>query len=605
MRIVYYNQGGIGKLHMTWKDPDGVTHDTFDNYVTFFTDLETECVHEIVTQTTSFEPGTATETTTYTTLLSTFTGDDNVITTETIYVVQTPDSRTHTATATTVYAEGTGTETTTLSIATGVYTGTDDIVTSETTFFVEKPGPETTIATAITSTEFISSGESTTVTIVTTFTTTESDGEEEEIVETEIHEVMVPTIEVTLNLVWTTTEFFSTISEPTTVTHVATFLSTDDYGEEEEVIETDVEVELPSAEETITTIRTTTAFGSVTAPTTDTHVITYYTTEDEGEEEEIIETDVEVELPIAQETITTAETTTRFGSVTSQTTITHVTTYYSTNDEGEEEKVIKTDIDVELPNVEETVTTATTIFSEGEMTGTTTVSTLLTTFYTACTDGNEEAVIETEYVVEIPDVKETITSATTKYTNYPGSVPTTLTHITTFFTADANGNEGEIIETEIIVETPEHLESEIDAGDLELATSEEEEIFISSTEYTYYTGSVTSTYSTNIRTYTTTDANGNEEEVLETNYFVEIPEMTSETTVAQENSRTTNQATITIPKEDITLQEIVNLPIMSQQTTQSPPSSSSNISQYEGSGSISSGNVVSYLLGLLFATVLM
>ena len=601
MRIVYYNQGGIGKLHMTWKDPDGVTHDTFDDYVTFFTDLETECAHEIVTQTTSFEPGTATETTTYTTLVSTFTGEDDVVTTETIYVVQTPDSRTHTATATTVYTEGTGTETATYSTATGVYTGTDGIITTETTFFVEKPGPETTITTATTTTEFISTGEPTTETSVTTFTTTDSDGEEEEIVETMFEEVVMPTIDVTLNIVLTTTQFLSTLPEPTTVTQVTTYISTDDEGEEEEVIETDVEVQLPSAEETITTARTTTEFGSVTAPTTETHITTYYSTNDEGEEEEIIETDVEVELPSVQETITTAETTTEFGSVTSPTTITQVTTYYSTDKDGNEEEIVETDVQVELPSVEETITTTTTFFTEGQVTETTTISTILTTFYTTDAEGNEEEVIETEYVVEIPDVEETITTATTEYTTYPGSVLTTLTHVTTFFTTDANGNEEEIIETEIIIETPEHPESEIDAEDLELKTSELEEIFTASTEYTYYAGSVTSTYSTNIRTYTTIDANGIEEEVIETDYYVEIPETTSETTVTQDNVETAEQNTTS--NENI-IQQTSNPVIVSQQTVQSPLSSSSNISQYEGSGSLSSGNMTSYLLCLLFAILL-
>ncbi|KAG0670200.1 hypothetical protein C6P45_002673 [Maudiozyma exigua] len=604
MRIVYYNQGGIGKLHMTWKDPDGVTHDTFDNYVTFFTDLETECAHEIVTQTTSFEPGTATETTTYTTLVSTFTGDDDVVTTETIYVVQTPDSRTHTETATTVYTEGTGTETATYSTATGVYTGTDGILTTETTFFVENPGPETTITAASTTTEFISSGEPTTETVITTFLTTESDDEEEEVVQTDIHEIMIPTIDITFNLEFTTTEFLSTVSVPTTITHITTYLSTDDDGEEEEVIETDVEVELPSAEETITTAQTTTGFGSATVPTTETHVTTFYTTDDEGNEEEIIETDVEVELPSVEETVTTVQTATEFGSVTFPTTTTHVTTYYSTNEDGEEEEIIETEVEVELPSVEETVTTATTVYSEGDVTKKTTISTILSTFYTTGSEGNEEEVIETEFVVEIPDVDETITIATTEYTNYPGSVPTTLTHITTFFTTDANGNEDEIIETEVIVETLEHPESAIDAEDLEVATSEEEEIFTASTGYTYYRGSVTSTYSTKIRTYITTDANGNEEEVVETDYFVKIPETTSSITLTQDNSQITKQSKVTTSEPNRVEQETSAPTIISQQTVQSPLSSSSNISQYEGSGSLSSSNIVSSLLCLLFAALL-
>ncbi|SMN22431.1 similar to Tetrapisispora phaffii TPHA_0P00110 hypothetical protein [Maudiozyma saulgeensis] len=547
MRIVYYNQGGIGKLHMTWKDPDGVTHETFDDYVTFFTDLETECAHEIVTQTTSFEPGTATETTTYTTLVSTFTGEDDVVTTETIYVVQTPDTRTHTATATTIYTEGTDSITATYSTGTGIYTGTDGIVTTETTYYVEKPGPETTITTALTKTIYSSDAIPTTETEVVTYTTTDDDGDEEIVIETDIQEIMVPTIGITFDLLKTTTQYLS-IYTPTIATHVTTYTSTDDEGDEEEVVETDVEVELPSVDKTTTIVKTTTEFGSVTVPTT----------------------------------------------------VTHVTTYFTTDDEGDEEEVVETDIEVELPSIAETITTASTVLTEGQVTETITIATIITTYYTTDAEGEEEEVVETDYIVEIPDVYETLKTATTKYINYSGSVSTTLTHITTCFTTDANGNEEEVIETEIIVEIPEQSESVIDAEDSKLlTTSEEIEIVSSTTIFSYYTGSVTSTYSTQVRTYTTTGTNG-KEEIVETDYYVEIPKTASVLATTEERGTSVIEENTTAA--DVTIQFSTSTSsVIPKQFIQPTASSSNDLSEYTGSGSSPSCNILSYCIGLLTA----
>jgi len=403
--------------------PAGVTHETFDDYVTFFTDLETECAHEIITQTTSFEPGTATETVTYTTLVSTFTGNDDIVTTETIYVVQTPDSRSHTATSTTIYTEGTGSIIATYSTGTGVCTGTDGIITTETTYYVEKPGPETTLTTALTTTLYSTNVKPTTETNVTTFTTTtDDDGDEEEILQTEIQEIMVPTIGINIGIFQSTTQYLS-IFTPTIVTQVTTNISTDEDGEEEEVVETDV--------------------------------------------------------------------------------------------------------DLELSSVEDTITTMSTILTEGDITQTTTIATVVTIYYTTDSEGNEEEVIETDYVVEIHNVSETLLTATTEYINYSGSVTSILTHITTYFTTYSIGNKEEVIETDIIVESPNPAESVIDTEDLELETiaeeKKEEVAFSSSTIFNYYTGSVTSTCSAGVRTYNTTDVNGNEEEAIETYYYVDIP----------------------------------------------------------------------------------
>ena len=601
MRIVYYNQGGIGKLYMTWTDPEGVRHDNFDKYVTYFSDLEQVCDHEVVATTTSFKPGTATYTTTQSTMVTTYTGTDDVITTETIYVVETPgpSATATTAFATTVFTTGDHNvqETTTVSTAVGVTTGTDGIVTSETTYFVEEPEDEAsntaaiktdqnllavypTIAVTLTTLHVTTIYESdiekpTTTTEVTTYFTTDDEGAEEEVIETDVvvEEPEPTSTEYTAE----TTTVFTDIPEPTTETHVTTYFTTDEEGDEEEIIETDVVVEIPPPETTEYTAETTTVFTDVPEPTTETHVTTYFTTDEEGDEEEIIETDVVVEIPPPETTEYTAETTTEFGHVTSPTTETHVTTYYTTDDEGNEEEVIETQIEVELPSVDETVTSATTSFTVGNVSQTTTIATLVTTYYTTDAEGNEEEVIDTEYIVEIPDVEETITTATTEYINYPGSVTTTLTHVTTFMTTDAQGNEEEVVETEIIVEIPENRNTAIDAEDFNLQSDvQEEEITTAETFFTHYTGSVTSTYSTHVRMYTTTDANGNPEEVVETDFYVEIPEST---------------ATITSSTSEVAVQYSSDTAI--QSTT--------SISEYHGAAALISDSIATIVFGMLCA----
>ncbi|GMM57903.1 hypothetical protein DAKH74_045190 [Maudiozyma humilis] len=666
MRIVYYNQGGIGKLYMTWTDPQGVRHDTFDKYVTYFSDVEQVCDHEVVATTTSFEVGTATYTTTQSTIVTTYTGTDDVITTETIYVVQTPGTpaTATTAIATTVFTTGDLNlkETTTYSTATGIYTGSDGIVTSETTFYVEEPQshfssleaiptqeniqavvptiavtmptfvittvydsdiveptsttevttflstndegdeeevieteivveepePETTEYTAETTTEFTNVPEPTTKTQVTTYFTTDDEGDEEEVIETDVI-VEEPEPSTTEYTAQTTTEF-TNVPEPTTETHVTTYFTTDEEGEEEEVIETEVVVEVPEPETTEFTAETTTEFTDVPEPTTETHVTTYFTTDDNGDEEEVIETEVVVELPEPDTTQYIAETTTEFGDVTAPTTETQLTTYYTTDENGNEEEVVETEVIVEIPSAEETITSATTSFTVGDVTETTTLSTFLTTFYTTDSEGNVEEVIDTEYIVEIPDVEETVTTATTEYTNYPGSVTTTLTQLTTFMTTDAEGNLEEVVETEIIVEIPENRDTAVDAEEFTPNTvSQEEEISTAETFYTHYTGSVTSTYSTHIRTYTTTDSNGNEEEVIETDFYVEIPEST---------------VTIAPPTVQVVSQETKQPSENTIQTSELATSTTNLLSEYQGSATLVTGRIATFIVGLISAMLL-
>ena len=610
LRILFANRDYHSFLKLTFEDPNGNVFSDFTNHIFQFPDEADGCPNNIIETTTVWS-----ESYTSTTATSVYitTGTDGLVTTETLYVIATPEEKTHTQTATTVYSTGTFTDTTTVSTATGVYTGTDGIITTETTYFVEEPSTGSTVATA-TTVYSTGTGAHTTTVSTATGVTTGTDGvvttettyfvEEPETTASDSAAIYTTDKPIHPSLPFTPTPWtiltisVPSLTAPTTETIVTSFETTDSNGNTEEVTETETIVEIPESstdepepETTITTAKTTTEFGSVTEPTTETHVTTYTTTNSDGEEEEIVETDVDIEEPEPETTITTAETTTEFGSVTSPTTKTHVTTYFTTNSEGEEEEIVETDVEVELPSVGETISTSTTVYSVGTGTETTTVATKVTTYFTTNSNGEEEEVIETEYVVEVPDVETTITTATTETSTYPGSVTVTITHVTTFLTTDSNGNEEEIVETEIIVEVPEEKPQTEYITQTVGQPQEEETISTTSTINSYYTGSEVTTYSTNVRTYTSTDANGNEEEVIETDYYVLIPQSTTAPgkpqTEVQQVTRESNSA-------------------VSQYTVATTKSSTTaNMSEYHGVGSSMTNNFFTFIMGLMFTAVFM
>ena len=576
LRILFANRDYHSFLKLTFEDPNGNVYTDFTNHIFQFPDEADGCPNNIKETTTVWS-----ETYTSTTATSVYitTGTDGIVTTETLYVIATPEEKTHTQTATTVYSTGTVTETTTVSTATGVYTGTDGIITTETTYFIEEPSTGTTVSTATT---VYSTGTVTEVTTVSTATGvyTGTDG-----------------------VVTTETTYF--IEEPST-----------QESETNAVFTTSVWPALPTISVSFPDGGMHTVIvPSVTMPTTYTTVVTYETTDSDGNTEEHTATDTIIEIPEPETssdvpepetTITTAETTTEFGSVTSPTTKTHVTTYYTTNSDGEEEEIVETDVEVELPSVGETVSTSTTVYTVGTGTETTTVATKVTTYYTTNSNGEEEEVIETEYVVEIPDVETTITTAVTETSAYPGTVTTTVTHVTTFLTTDSNGNEEEIVETEVIVEIPEQTaepEEEEGVTVTEHVTQPQDEKTISTTSTinSYYTGSQITTYSTNIRTYTTTDANGNPEEVIETDYYVLIPQSTAEDAHVQTEVQQ-------VTKEHTEVQQVTkesNTAVSQQTVASSKSSTTANVSEYHGVGTSVTNNLFTFVMGLLFTTLFM
>ncbi|KAL2709706.1 GLEYA domain-containing protein [Kluyveromyces marxianus] len=130
IRIFFINRLGLGGLTVSFKDPDGVTHTTFDNYIFTVPDGEV-CPVPIVTTT---MPWTAQSTTTVTTI-GTITGQDGKPTPENIIIVKTPEVQQ----ATTVFTPWTGTTTATIATDVTTTTGADGIETVKTIYHVETP----------------------------------------------------------------------------------------------------------------------------------------------------------------------------------------------------------------------------------------------------------------------------------------------------------------------------------------------------------------------------------------------------------------------------------------------------------------------------------
>ncbi|SMN22005.1 similar to Saccharomyces cerevisiae YHR211W FLO5 Lectin-like cell wall protein (flocculin) involved in flocculation [Maudiozyma saulgeensis] len=631
IRLLYANRDYHGTLELSYEDPNGGVHTDFTEHIYQFPDEPEGCPNNIHTSTTYW---TGSYTSTFTTSVYTTTGTDGHATTETVYIVETPDDRTYISTATTEYTQGTADVTTTYSTATGVVTGTDGIITTETTFFVETPTSRSKTATA--TTEYTQGTADVTTTYSTaTGVTTGTDGvittETTFFVETPTSrsETATATTEYTQGtadvtttystatgvvtgtdgVITTETTFFVETPTSRSKTATATTVFTEGtadvtttystgtgvYTGSDGVVTTRTTfyVEEPRPETTITTVHTTTIYTSVTVPTTVTHVTTYTTTDGDGDEEEIVSTDIEIEIPSIEESTTVVKTTTIYTSVTAPTTVTHVTTYYTTDSDGEEEEVVSTDVEIEIPSIDETVTTASTVYTPGQVTVTTTIRTIVTTYLTTDSDGNEDEIVETDYVVEIPDVSKTIETVTTESTDYPGSVTTTLTHVTTYFTTDADGNEEEVIKTDIIIETPRNPNTVVEVT------------CTPSTIFTYCTCSETSTYSTNIKTFTTTDVNGNPGEVTKTDYYVAIPKPTTD---AYEHPLEESAAVTTISESATNKPAVTetsqNIPAITEYSSQTSSSTTANITEYSGVGAVASNSILTFVIGLFFANLL-
>ncbi|KAG0654921.1 hypothetical protein C6P45_003216, partial [Maudiozyma exigua] len=298
IRLLYANRDYHGALKLSFQDPSGTVYTDFNDHIYQFPDEPDGCPNNIRTSTTFW---TGSYTTTYTTSVYTTTGSDGIATTETLYVVQTPDDRTHISTATTQFTQGTADVTTTYSTATGVITGTDGIITTETTYYVETPTSRSKTATATTT---YSQG---TADITTTYSTatgvyTGTDG----VITTETT-FFVETPTSRSETATATTVFTEGTAQQTTTysTATSTYTGTDGII----TTETTYYVEKPGPETTITTAVTKTIYTSGVEPTTET-VVTTYTSSDE----EIVETDnIHIVIPTIAVSFNPPITTTEFG----------------------------------------------------------------------------------------------------------------------------------------------------------------------------------------------------------------------------------------------------------------------------------------------------
>ena len=380
IRLLYANRDFHGDLKLTFQDPKGEVFTDFSNHIYQFPDGAGGCPNYV---TTSTIPWTGTFTSTITTSVFTTVGSNHIVSTGTLYVVQTPSTDdvasdndndepttvSSTATATTIYTQGTLDITTTYSTGVDTIQGPDGVITIETTYFVKTPSSKLVTATD---------------SATTTNTTNTGTGTD----------LNTPTDKPTYTVTATTVYTQGTVGITTTYsTATGVYTGTDGII----TTETTYFVETPTPETTVTTVDTHTIHNSYTKEYNTTVISTYYTTADNEDEEEVIETDVDIELPAIDKTTTIVETTTEFGSVTNPTTLTKLTTYIS----GDEE-VIESEVDVELPTVYETVTTRTIVFSPGQVTVTTTVATVTNTYYTYDGEGGEKEVIELTYYVDIP-----------------------------------------------------------------------------------------------------------------------------------------------------------------------------------------------------------
>ena len=230
IRLLYANRDYHGDLQLSFQDPSGNVHTSFTDYIYQFPDNTQGCAMQITTTT---RPGTVTQSTTVATSTHTVTGSDGLVTIETIYIIETPSTKSieesttiegdipyeGVETATTTFTPGTAGITTTLSTSTSVITGSDGSVTTETIYIVETPSSTPSVETATTT---FTPGTANTVTTYSTATNifTGSDGT----VTTEtIYYVETPILQTISTIVTRTVQDFTITSRTTIETIVNTF----------------------------------------------------------------------------------------------------------------------------------------------------------------------------------------------------------------------------------------------------------------------------------------------------------------------------------------------------------------------------------------------
>ncbi|KAG0671837.1 hypothetical protein C6P43_002346, partial [Kluyveromyces marxianus] len=214
IRIFFVNRLGPAGLTVSFKDPDGVLHSTFDGYIYSIPDGQ-PCPVPVVTTTL---PWTGTVTTTFTTL-TTITGQNGGTSPGNLVVVETPEVQT----ATTVFTPWTGTTTATIATDLTTTTGADGVPTVKTIYHVETPEVQTA-TTVFTPWTGVS-----TVTIATDLTTTTGADGVETVLTTYLVETPGTGSATTVNTPWTgtfTSTYSTEIVSTTGIDGVETVLTT-------------------------------------------------------------------------------------------------------------------------------------------------------------------------------------------------------------------------------------------------------------------------------------------------------------------------------------------------------------------------------------------
>ncbi|BAP70009.1 YKL222C [Kluyveromyces marxianus] len=228
LRILFTNREDTGRFLMSFKDPDGVIHKTFDDYVFMAPDGD-ECPAPVATTTI---PWTFQSTTTQTTVVTT-SGSDNLPITENLIIVRAPDI----TFATTINTPWTETFTSTYSTGLTTTSGPDGIKTIFETLFVETPEIETAVTKVIPWT-----GKYTTTYSTNIATETGTDG--------------IPTVKTNFLVETPQVETATTVNKPWTGTYTTTYstdISTETGADGIPTVRTNFLVETPQVE-TATTI---------------------------------------------------------------------------------------------------------------------------------------------------------------------------------------------------------------------------------------------------------------------------------------------------------------------------------------------------------------
>ena len=375
LRIFFINREGVGGLTVTFKDPDGVVHNTFDGFIFSASDGK-ECPVPVRTTTL---PWDGTYTTSYTTV-GEYTDDSGSTVTENVIVVETPEVHT----ATTEYSGWTGKFTSTYATKVITTTGSNGIPTISTIYSVETPEVQTA------TTEFSGwTGKVTTTHGTEVVTATGSDG-----IPTikSIYSVETPEVQTA------TTEYSGWTGTTTNTIGTETVTETGSNGIP--TIKTIFTVETPEVQTATTT------YTPWTGATTNT-IGTETVTETGSDGIPTIKTIFTVETPEVQTDTTTY---TPWTGATTNTIGTETVT--ETGSDGI--PTIKTIFTVETPEVQ----TATTEYSGWTGTTTNTIGTETVTE----TGSDGIPTVKTIYTVETPEGQ----TATTAYTPWTGSVTQTI-----------------------------------------------------------------------------------------------------------------------------------------------------------------------------------